>query len=61
MRKEISIVKKAKTDNIVRMYDVFHYKDKVGFVIEFCDSGDLRKFSYKHGGMLDEKMTIDIL
>ena len=54
-------MKKAKTDNIVRMYDVFHYKDKVGFVIEFCDSGNLRKFLYKHGGMLDEKMTIDIL
>ena len=43
------------------MYEVVQMNGQTCIVFEYCPEGDLRKFIFKHNGMLPEAIANDVL
>ncbi|KRX01734.1 Protein kinase-like domain [Pseudocohnilembus persalinus] len=55
------VMKKLKSPNVVRMYDVFNDSKTTYIILEFCKDGDLDHYIRKNGGLLNEKEALDVL
>lgn len=47
--------------NVVKLLDYIPTKATTYIIIEFCEEGDLAHFINAHGGLLEEKVAIDVL
>lgn len=57
---EIETLKKLKSENILKLYDVFHTVNNSYIITEYCDKGDLGTY-LKKSGALNEIEAIKVL
>jgi serine/threonine protein kinase len=57
---EIETLKKLKSDNILKLYDVFHTVNNTYIITEYCNQGDLGTY-LKTNGALKEVQAIKVL
>ena len=58
---EIEIMKMLKSENNLKLYDVFHGKDITYLILELCEGGNLDDYIESKGGMLEEDESIRIM
>lgn len=51
---EIQNLKRLKSENILKLYDVFQTYNNTYIITEFCDQGDLGTYIKKNGKLKEE-------